>query len=547
MVRRVVPLDRLQAVADLAPKPEESARSNGHKPETNGRYNGTNRRLIVADYLRHYGIGFEEKDGSGGDKFVLDECPFNPAHKRPDSYVMQYHSGKTIFHCSHNSCSDKIWKDLRSVVGEPQPHHYDPPKTDHKARHEEWEQSQQPETQSHERKKKPSTWYTCEELDKADFTTEYHVEGVLAKMQQAIISGAFKTMKTTTSIDLALSVSAGRPFLGQFFTNKCPVGYFCGESGGATTQETARRVAKEKGMPLSNFNVHWNFDLPIVSDPEDLKQVEDDTKRLGLELVIIDPAYLSMGLSGNEASNVFSVGQKLLPLTRLQEETGCTVVIVHHNKRGVIDPFEPPELADIAWSGFAEWARQWLLLGRRSKYDPEANGGGYHELWMNYGGSAGHTGLWALNISEGTRQDEDGRHWEVEVIKASSARADAAREAQEAKQSKRETEQQVKREKDIEIITQKLTAIGDAGETKSILKDLCGIHSQRFNAAFAEMLEAGTIESVTVKKGNNREYDGYRIASGRTRTHSDKKNPSDCPSANRTQSDNPPIGGCPSD
>ena len=86
--------------------------------------------------------------------------------------------------------------------------------------------------------------------------------------------------------------------------------------------------------------------------------------------------------------------------------------------------FEPAELEDIAWAGFPEWARQWLLLSRRRKYDPEQ--GGHHELWLNVGGSAGHSGLWGVNIEEGMRQDEGGRRWNVDVLKASQARAQAA-------------------------------------------------------------------------------------------------------------------------
>uniref|UniRef100_A0A7C4LM21 Primase C-terminal 1 domain-containing protein n=1 Tax=Schlesneria paludicola TaxID=360056 RepID=A0A7C4LM21_9PLAN len=41
------------------------------------------------------------------------------------------------------------------------------------------------------------------------------------------------------------------------------------------------------------------------------------------------------------------------------------------------------------------------------------------------GGSAGHSGLWGLNIDEG--QDHEGRRWEVEVISASEAYAQRAK------------------------------------------------------------------------------------------------------------------------
>ena len=47
-------------------------------------------------------------------------------------------------------------------------------------------------------------------------------------------------------------------------------------------------------------------------------------------------------------------------------------------------------------SGIGEWARQWLLLQRRCPYQSDGN----HELWMRCGGSAGHAGLYAVDIRD---------------------------------------------------------------------------------------------------------------------------------------------------
>ena len=62
---------------------------------------------------------------------------------------------------------------------------------------------------------------------------------------------------------------------------------------------------------------------------------------------------------------------------------GCTMLLAVHNKKGKVDPYSPPELEDIAWAGFQEYFRQWLLVGRRERYEP---GTGDHHLWLNVGG-----------------------------------------------------------------------------------------------------------------------------------------------------------------
>jgi hypothetical protein len=46
--------------------------------------------------------------------------------------------------------------------------------------------------------------------------------------------------------------------------------------------------------------------------------------------------------------------------------------LLHHlRKRGKGDhSFDPPELDELSWAGFGEFARQWWLIGRREGYEP---------------------------------------------------------------------------------------------------------------------------------------------------------------------------------
>ena len=72
----------------------------------------------VRDWLTKNGLHFRESSYSGGEKFILDCCPFNSNHKGKDAAVFRGKDGALGFHCFHNSCADKTWHDLR-VLFEP--------------------------------------------------------------------------------------------------------------------------------------------------------------------------------------------------------------------------------------------------------------------------------------------------------------------------------------------------------------------------------------------------------------------------------------------
>ncbi len=79
------------------------------------------------------------------------------------------------------------------------------------------------------------------------------------------------------------------------------------------------------------------------------------------------------------ASNLYAMDAALQGLTKLGQDTACTVALVHHfRKGGQADDENPAGLEELAQSGVGEWARQWLLLQRRTAYQ----GDGEHRLWM---------------------------------------------------------------------------------------------------------------------------------------------------------------------
>lgn len=371
---------------------------------------------------------------------------------------------------------------------------------------------------------KPKTFatMTSAELDAADLQVEYLVEGMLVRGQPCVIAASKKSLKTTTAIDLTLSLASGCPFLGKFnVPTAVRVGLMSGESGDSTIQETARRIARTKPwINLSDYkNAIWSFDLPRIGQPETKRELTKFIRDHALDVLIIDPAYLCIDL-GDDAGNLFSVGKKLRELTEIGQETGCTIIIVHHNRKATNDPFAAPELESIAWSGFQEWARQWILLGRREAYEPEAAGS--HKLWLSVGGSAGHSGMWALDIEEGSNSDQGGRRWDVAVNTASTAIAATIEQREQAKASRAEQKAATR----IEADAMKLLTIFvrcPEGTTAKAARDEARLSGTRASPAIAKLIEMRQIEACQVPR-NKHFYAGFRVvktATGTTGTDRD--------------------------
>jgi hypothetical protein len=231
--------------------------------------------------------------------------------------------------------------------------------------------------------------------------------------------------------------------------------------------------------------------------------LQEFIKRDGLRVVIIDPAYLATPLAADKAGNLFAIGQLLRSVNDVCQECGCTLAIAHHMKRTGV-AYDPPELADVAWSGWAEWARQWLLLNRRERFDPDSNG--EHKLWLAVGGSAGHSGLWGLDVEEGRRDAREGRYWDVSVRPASDVRA----EAKDDRQAERQREKAAMLEKDLDAVAEALDAHPE-GATRTRLREYCGKSGTQFGPLIAELERRGIAEQCKVRVGNQKTpTEGYR-------------------------------------
>lgn len=344
------------------------------------------------------------------------------------------------------------------------------------------------------------------ELASGDYQVEFAIEGAMVLGQPLTIGGPMKSLKTSILIDAAVSLGIGGYFLGRLKVKRPYVtAVMSGESGLATIQETARRIADAAGWRLADLsNLIWSPDIPKFDRPDHLEALEVFLVGDGIEVLFCDPAYLAMPSA--DAGNLMAQGELLRNIGDLCQRLGVSLVLCHHTKRNTgQDAHEPLELQHLAWAGHAEFARQWWLVNRRERYEP---GSGQHRLWLSIGGSAGHSALWALDVDEGTFNEASGRRWEVSLTDAMGAREEKAhRKAEEKKKTAAEH-----LEADRKAICEAMAGFPDHTETQTAIKTATALNSSRFGPALASLIREKRILPGTIRKGNKQSYEAFTLA-----------------------------------
>jgi len=249
----------------------------------------------------------------------------------------------------------------------------------------------------------------------------------------------------------------------------------------------------------------WSEQLPQFGNAAHIEETRRVIRQQGIKLLAIDPCYLSM--PGADAGNLFIQGGMMRDMASMIRDEGASLILIHHTK--TVPPqriHAPLELSDIAWAGFQEFARQWFLLNRRKPYDPNSNG--EHALWLNVGSSAGHGGLWGVDLTEGKRTATTTRFWNITVYPGSDARQSLMQEVQTERATKREQE----RSAAVQIVYDKILGAFihfPEGATKRKVRDRVG-QSNAFDDAWAKACNSGELVECRVRGGNGQTYDGFR-------------------------------------
>jgi hypothetical protein len=344
---------------------------------------------------------------------------------------------------------------------------------------------------------------TLAALMQSDVAVEYLIHNLLAAREPTLLAGPVKSLKTSILLALCLALATGKHFLGYFrVLRSIRVVVMTGESGLAIIKDTLTRICRaQKIDPTKVTNLVISDKIPRLSNPVYLKAIRQLFTKYKPDVLAVDPAYLA--LDGTDASNVMIFGQQLRAISELCQEMGVALLLCHHTKKGSGLDFQPLQLTDAAWAGFAEHCRQWLLVNHRESYDHAT---GTFRLWLSSGGSAGHGGLWAVDVRQGCISDPGGRVWDVTVQSADEAKSAIA--------NRREQVQAAKNAKQMDADRQVVLAAAvklNGPDTKNALRDRVSCGHRRFDVAFASLVADGTLQPAVVVKANGQKYDGWSV------------------------------------
>jgi hypothetical protein len=330
------------------------------------------------------------------------------------------------------------------------------------------------------------------------------------------MGGPKKSLKTSVAIDLAISLGSGTPFLGAFPVPR-PVRtlVYSGESSRGTLRRLIREVCQARGVVPDACKVRLDFKLPRLSAPDHLARLGAYLRDEEIGVVMIDPMYLCLLQSGVEvsAANLFQMGPLLLAIATTCLNAGATPILIHHARKDTYSrkarSSEPLDLDDLAFAGFGEFARQWVLVSRREPFVPDS---GSHKLWLSVGGSAGQSGLWGVDIEEGRLgADFGGRRWQVTVLDG----RDLQREAAAAKGQKKIDKTEADKKRTRRLVGQFLLQ-ASAAETVNQIAQLIGLTRKQVQEAIGYYQQAGAVKSDKVSKKGGRA--GPRYYAGWLRT-----------------------------
>jgi hypothetical protein len=158
------------------------------------------------------------------------------------------------------------------------------------------------------------------------------VDCVLPQSGASLIVGAPKSGKTILSIQMALSIASGQPFLGRYSV-LCPGPVLVIEHDDPAATASVKEILTRSEIRVRGLPFHLVPRLPFAFGLQFIEWLETEIKRLELRAVILD-SYTS--LRGARVGNdvVKNEQHDMTLLDELAKRTNCAIALVHHDSKG---------------------------------------------------------------------------------------------------------------------------------------------------------------------------------------------------------------------
>jgi len=87
------------------------------KGQEAGTTDPSDNKINLDKYLSEYDVPVKKKERQNKKTlYILEHCLFDQSHTGKDAAIIQHDDGRLGYHCFHDSCSDKHWKDARRII-----------------------------------------------------------------------------------------------------------------------------------------------------------------------------------------------------------------------------------------------------------------------------------------------------------------------------------------------------------------------------------------------------------------------------------------------
>lgn len=190
------------------------------------------------------------------------------------------------------------------------------------------------------------------DIEDYDDSNAWLVEGIWANESVGLIGAPSKSFKSTLTINLACAVASGQRFDGRE-VKQGGVLILQGENNLAIEKQKIYSITGEEDLPIYFVDSFMTMDMVF--------KLKSTIKELGIKLFIIDPMYLLFG--SGDINKHQDITQRLSMLTKLRDETGCSIILVHHSRK--LERGGKISTSDMYGSAFIEgWYESMILLQR---------------------------------------------------------------------------------------------------------------------------------------------------------------------------------------